>query len=587
MLDKFSWLHLSDFHFRVDGDNFSQDVSAKAILADIYSRLAGEYPLQFVVVTGDIAFSGKYGEYQYAGQFFSSLADELGLPLNRVFLVPGNHDVNRGLYQLTYEGAQGRLTNQQAVDDFLGSEAERSLLMERQSAYESFRGQYLVDLTSNNTDDGLGRVQALDLDGLRICVLELNSAWLSGTKDEAGKLLIGERQMINALELADQHRPHLVIALAHHPAEWLAEFDRMSFNGRLLPRLDVFHSGHLHRHEVSVRLMPGSECLLISAGSSHASRYYENSYNLIEFDVGDAICRVRRFEYKPESGMFNEILATDYSISLGRTLSEEAGEIADIIRDIQPAVVPYADYLAALLVGDMNEVPIKMDEGSWIFASRGFRSEYQFAEVQDFFRIQNMLRVYDDVPVKERLVAHSPAIMRLTNLLSDMRASDSEFADMLDGRLSQAKKLTGRGQGARMPFQVQYMDELASTSEWSELAATAKRYMTSSDEEVRTAAQRNFSIALLQSDDLSDRTEGLILAYKVIDEPWANVLDHIVAATTAEIHGEPERAVSTAVAALARWPSDVQLRDHCRSLAVRTGSRELRQLLDKTGVNGQ
>ena len=158
---------------------------------------------------------------------------------------------------------------------------------------------------------------------------------------------------------------------------------------------------------------------------------------------------------------------------------------------------------------------------------------------------------------------------------------------MLDGRLSQAKKLTGRGQGARMPFQVQYMDELVSTSEWSELAVTAKRYMTSSDEEVRTAAQRNFSIALLQSDDLSDRAEGLILAYKVIDEPWANVLDHIVAATTAEIHGEPERAVSTAVAALARWPSDVRLRDHCRSLAVRTGSRELRQLLDKTGVNGQ
>ena len=71
MLDKFSWLHLSDFHFRSDRDRFSQEVSCEAVLRDIPSRLSNEFPLQFVVVTGDIAFSGQANEYELASDFLN------------------------------------------------------------------------------------------------------------------------------------------------------------------------------------------------------------------------------------------------------------------------------------------------------------------------------------------------------------------------------------------------------------------------------------------------------------------------------------------------------------------------------------
>ena len=69
MLDKISWLHISDFHFRAGGDNFSQKVSCDALMRDIPSRLSDEFPLQFIVVTGDIAFSGKSSEYEIASTF--------------------------------------------------------------------------------------------------------------------------------------------------------------------------------------------------------------------------------------------------------------------------------------------------------------------------------------------------------------------------------------------------------------------------------------------------------------------------------------------------------------------------------------
>ena len=44
MLDKISWLHLSDFHFRAQGDNFSQVVSCDALARDIPTRLSSVAP---------------------------------------------------------------------------------------------------------------------------------------------------------------------------------------------------------------------------------------------------------------------------------------------------------------------------------------------------------------------------------------------------------------------------------------------------------------------------------------------------------------------------------------------------------------
>lgn len=585
MLDKFSWLHLSDFHFRTDRDSFSQDVSADEIKRDIPSRLSDEFPLRFVAVTGDIAFSGRTSEYEIAVDFFKSLAGKVGLGLNRFFLVPGNHDVDRSRCHYLYEGVRGGLTSQQAVDDFLGCESEKAALLERQAAFQSFQDQLFLDATAIRTKEELARVRTLDIEGLRVCVLELNSAWLSGSNDKAGNLIIGERQMMNALELAEQHQPHLMIALSHHPIQWISEFDQMSCDGRLLPRLDVFHTGHLHRHEVSVRLMPGSECLLVAAGSSHSTRHYVNSYNLVEFEVSAAKCRVRRFEYKPESGGFREIRHTEHKMALRGQLNASSGEIAIVIRELEPKAEYFADYLAALLVGEMNHVPIQLDDGRCILASRDLPLQLQIADVQEFLKIANLMRMYDDVPLKEFLSCHRTTIREFTNLLGRCTTGDSEFAKALSSCVTQARAITG-GSEDETPtplYQIQYLDELATSDDWTELAETSRRYLDSSDEEVRVTANRRLTWALLRSDEESDRKDGFILAGNILKESWADSNDYVVAAAGAELVGDQSRALGIAFDALQRWPSDAELRKYCRSLAIQTGNRMLRQRLEETG----
>ena len=580
MLDKFSWLHLSDFHFRADGDLFSQEVSTEALLGDLPSRLSSEHPLKFVVVTGDIAFSGKTSQYDLAAEFFESLASTLGLGMDRIFVVPGNHDVDRSLQEYLYEGVLQKLTNQQSVDEFLGRVSDRTALLERQSAFRAFQDRLFIDEATTSTDDQLARVRALDLDGLRICVLELNSAWLSGSKDRAGRLLIGERQMINALAVAEKHQPHLTISLMHHPLDWLSEFDQLSCTSRLLPRLHISHCGHLHRHEVSVRLLPGSECLLVTAGSSHASRYYQNSYNLVEFEVGSAECQVRKFEYIIETGAFRELPASKYGIGLGDSSTTGSAQIAAALREVDPSVQPYADYLAALITGEMNEVPVKLGDGNRIFASRDFPMEFQFAEVREFLRIPNMLRTYYDLPLLESIALHKAAILELASLIARIEAESQEFAEMLGSHVVQAKKLTRIEMKETSPYQVQHLDDLATSGEWQDLAETSRRYLNSMSEEVQIAARRRLSWALLRSEEQTNRIEGLTRAYNVLKEPWAGFQDYIVASAGASSLGDNERAVTTAAIALGNWPSEPELLEYCRTLAVRTGSQQLAQLLN-------
>jgi 3',5'-cyclic AMP phosphodiesterase CpdA len=98
-MSKVSILHLSDIHFKKKDKeelkNYREDAQ-NSMVEKIMEHLAkNKLKLDFVAVTGDIAFSGK--EYDEALRFFKKLSANLSkLSINTQILpVPGNHDVNR------------------------------------------------------------------------------------------------------------------------------------------------------------------------------------------------------------------------------------------------------------------------------------------------------------------------------------------------------------------------------------------------------------------------------------------------------------------------------------------------------------
>ena len=71
---------------------------AEALLEDLTKLRQDERELanlDLIFLTGDIAYSGKPEEYRLALHFLTRLRRKMGVSKRRMFVIPGNHDVDR------------------------------------------------------------------------------------------------------------------------------------------------------------------------------------------------------------------------------------------------------------------------------------------------------------------------------------------------------------------------------------------------------------------------------------------------------------------------------------------------------------
>ena len=240
-----SWLHISDLHIKSDGDSFSQQEACRALTCHITDAGDSFPQIHFVLVTGDVAYSGRAEQYALAEDIFRALSTILGVPQDRFFFVPGNHDVDRSVNWLAYEGARSFCAGQLKVDRLLCDQELKSVL-DRQSQFWAFVSRFTNGQQRRDIPSGLGYAISLFIEELPIEILGLNSAWLCGGDGEDGKLLIGERQTIELIEETREDYVALRLALAHHPMDCLVGWDRAPCAQRILPFVDFFHRGHLH-----------------------------------------------------------------------------------------------------------------------------------------------------------------------------------------------------------------------------------------------------------------------------------------------------------------------------------------------------
>ena len=586
MVDRLSWLHLSDFHFTAGRDPFSQNVVTSALLADVPDRLRPDSRLGFVLISGDVAYSGKSEEYAVAATFFASLAESIGVDQNCFFYIPGNHDVDRNIQPYMYEGVRKTLTSQSQVDRFLANDAERSQLLKRQGAFWEF-----VEQTAGNriqrTDDGLGYVASVDVDGLKLSIVALNSSWLCGSDGEEMQLLIGERQVINALTLIQDFPAALVIAMAHHPFELLHEWDQVCCSRRLLQEADFYHRGHLHRPEVLYGANPSNPCVMVAAGSSHANRHYENSYSILDLDLGAGKCAMRTFMYAPCDGRFLETEQHAARIELRGSLGATGVQLSEVISGLVPSAATHALYISGLVLGQIHDIPILIDNQVQ-FVSPEFALEvtesHAIAPLLGILRLRNLLRLYDEgVELAVRLRGHQASIEACSARLHELSDADPFFADHLSRRGDATTYLSAKPT-TEQPHTVGFLQELISLGDWSTLEPLARRHLVNPDRNVSRLARSGLVQCLMRNDEASARAESYELAVGSLKQPDVTCADYCLTAGAAEVNQDNAAAISVLKEGLSRWPGDPSLRNLARRVALRTGSQDLRKALDDGGA---
>lgn len=297
-----SWLHLSDWHH--GSPDWDREVVLEKLVERIGQRteIAPELAaLDFIVFSGDLAFSGGKDQFEAAWNgLLEPVSRITGVPLNRLFIVPGNHDLERSRFDLLPAALNQGIKSRNEILPWLVDAEKRQLLLGPFRSYSEFLAKRLPHQTA------WAASSIFQAGGRAVGVAGLNSAMLCGRKypdgaeRDRGSLVVGEPQFREALRQIKS--ADIRVFVMHHPFDWLAEFDVNDIRRQLLGSAHFVLTGHVHQSEIRAERGTDGDSILFPAGASYDRRnspdqHYINSFNFVhlDLDAGTGIAYIEKW----------------------------------------------------------------------------------------------------------------------------------------------------------------------------------------------------------------------------------------------------------------------------------------------------
>ena len=327
MPHQFTVLHLSDLHER--GPREKEWARRYRVLGDAWQRnlddLLKEGPIDLVCFTGDLADWGQAKEYERISTLLDAVLTRLALGRERLFLVPGNHDIDRKILrdkkkkspeQEAFEKLRSNLHKAAPLDVSRWLEGGKSplgfeqawldLTLSRQNAYRRFLRKFsLAKLLPNaKLHPNLGYRVSLQLPKLPfpVQVVGLDSSWLAGDDADSGRLRLTDGQVMKlCLDSEGRALPGFRLALVHHPLSDLA--DASQCRTLLADSVDLLLRGHLHETELTEWADPDRKLRAMAAGCLYEgdrADQYPNSCSVIRVQCDEA-GRPQRYDVRLRS----------------------------------------------------------------------------------------------------------------------------------------------------------------------------------------------------------------------------------------------------------------------------------------------
>lgn len=268
-----SWIHLSDLHSR-SSTLWESDRITTGLLADIKQKSdTAEFRPDALFFTGDAAFGTDAGERlvdQYArfGEFLDKAREIFSPSISKeqVFIVPGNHDIDRNevLDTDTEWLRRPERTAEEIIRHLSKPTKECIHWMKRLASYQDFIRNYGLHHLSPD-ESRLIWSHKFDCRGHTVGIVGLNSAWSCATNKEKAKLWMGGKWQIGEM-VRQLGKVDFSIALVHHPANWLVEEEDPQVGRQLLRDFNLVLHGHEHADFVR---QESDGTIQVSAGASY------------------------------------------------------------------------------------------------------------------------------------------------------------------------------------------------------------------------------------------------------------------------------------------------------------------------------
>ena len=274
------WLHLTDLH--AGHGNESQTTALRSLIASIPTA-AGTTPFDLVLLTGDLAYSGRPDEY-------AALKSQLLDPLRRTPLfanaqfvaVPGNHDLDCEIeYPPIWKGLG---PTRQERFFHLGPDGKRTRGTRTQAftAYQEFvtTNQIIsVDPTAEPAS-----IHTVD-ETKPITLVSAVTAFFSDKDVDDKRQSPAPVHPIRTL-LQSRQEGSIVIIVGHHPPDWFTQATEQHLRTLLLDHNALYLHGHQHRIVPTFGphglISLGFGAAYVAPTDSLPTPYYRNSYAICE-----------------------------------------------------------------------------------------------------------------------------------------------------------------------------------------------------------------------------------------------------------------------------------------------------------------
>ena len=296
------WIHISDLHIRSSGEylqKYKSDVVLRKLWEDIDRREKinpGLGELDFAFITGDLAWSGadKDSEDEYDEVYkriISPLKEHTKIPIENIFIVPGNHDISRSKRTPQIEEKERDLTERDRIAELFVDPkfaVNRKEILSRLDNYRDFVASRLPHIQLDLETCTFSTIARFGQNKLPLQIIGLDSAWLSqGGEPDKGSLSLADPMVQGACRPLGDKR--LTITLVHHPlknpSEWYKPFEKDTIN-QARASTDFLLCGHVHESDVGSKMDARGAIVEIVGGSIYYDRKWEsNSYNYVIFDL--------------------------------------------------------------------------------------------------------------------------------------------------------------------------------------------------------------------------------------------------------------------------------------------------------------
>lgn len=307
-------LQFSDIHFLCCNDTEDEYVQMRQRFKEDLECLKGKVAaIPYILICGDIANKGQKAEFDKARSYINELCDILKVDNKapNVFVVPGNHDIDREVYKETRNLLREKLLkfekkeNEQFMRTLLHKEPDSvKILYSTLNTYNDFATEYSSvdgigeklleggDSSLNFEKSNLFWKQPIGkIDNYSINLVGLNSAFLCDGKEKENPILVkGEHTLFLPYMAYNIPTPsnEVNISMIHHPLNWLG--NEKDVQTVFDERFKIQFYGHMHDQSSA-----SDSSIKIYSGALQPPKDDSGTlavYNYIEIDIENSVLEV-------------------------------------------------------------------------------------------------------------------------------------------------------------------------------------------------------------------------------------------------------------------------------------------------------